>query len=146
MSTLGPDDLTPPRGILVGGHDAATAHPRAADAVQRAARRSSEQALGHAGQLAIVVATAVPGVLDPEQVDAIERALVEPVIQIAAAGRRPLIGTLERLERTVDAARGQLRTAAQYERVRQRHVALRRRLAELAERYPEVREALEQDR
>ncbi len=147
---IGPDDTTPPRGVpigamTVGSLEEVSTHARVRQTVDRLERTSSSQALDHAQTLAIIVSQVVPSMTADECED-IREALHEPLRRWAAEARRGLIAHLERTERQLDELQDAVRRRQQDERIWARHRELRRRLRPLAAQYPEVREALEQDR
>lgn len=130
---------TRPAGMLVGSAEAPSSHPRTQEALARIERTSSVQAIDRASQLSLIVSQIVP--MTADECEAVAQALHAPLKHWAAESRRALIAQLDRAEHELDRADG---SAA--ERWRSRWASIRRRLAPLAQRHPEVRRALAEDR
>lgn len=130
---------TRPRGVVIGSIEAEASHPRARETLSRIERASSAQALGQASALALIVSQIVP--MTADECEAVAEALHAPLRHWAADSRRALVGQLDRAEHDLDRAGG-----GAAERWRSRWASIRRRLAPLAQKHPEVRQALAEDR
>ena len=132
-------DTTPPEGLPTSGI-------RVAKAIERAERKSSRDAIGMAARLALIAAEELGVQVTAADVQRLEDRYRPFLEAWATHARLGLIQRLDRIEGELDAATAAVRARGQYERLRRRHVDLRRRIRDVGESYPEVMEVLNEDR